>query len=306
MKRLCLILVLCVILLSSCKKKEIPQDDTVTSIYATFYPLYTATEWLLNGVSDVQLNCLVQPQDGCIRDYQLSDWDLALLSSSDLIISGGRGLESFESVLYALGENGPAVSAVLYNMDLRRQPAVNTQNDSQSHWLDLNPHIYMSTDGMKEVATRIANTLVLFDPENEQIYKDNLDTAHTQLDELHAELTEKLSHLKDEKVIVMNEALIYAVDEYGLKADLFYDRESGTSLYDSDLDSCLNALKKSEAQVILIEKQAPRTFCEALEGAGFKLIRMDVLSTGRAANGSKGYFEAQRANVQAIIEAFAG
>lgn len=308
MKRFCLLLCVCIfaMFLTGCEKKDDMQSNAVTSIYATFYPLYAAAEWLVSGASDVQLNCLVQPQDGCLRAYQLSDWDLALLNSADLIIAGGCGLESFESVLYALGENGPAVSALLYNMDLRKQKGINTQIDSQSHWLDLNPHIYMTTDGMKEIARRIANSLTLFDPGNDSIYQKNLEDINHRLDMLHDEISEDLAHLKNKKVIVMNEALVYAVEEYGLDADLFYDRESGAGLYDADLKACLDTLKKSDAKVILIEKQAPQAFCEALEEAGYSLACIDILSSTRPANSSDGYFEAQKANVCAIIDAFAG
>lgn len=311
MKRMCrfLSVLICLCLLTSalvgCNKKEAPVEKNASSIiYATFYPLYAAVDWLTKDVPDVQVNCLVQPQDGCLRDYQLSDWDLALLSGADLVIAGGRGLESFESVLYALGEDGPAVSALLYNMELLEQRGVNTQEDTQSHWLDANPHIYMTAEGMAEIVRRVANTLILFDSENEALYHKNMDDALARLNVLRDELNANLAHLKNEKVIVMNEALVYAVNEYGLEAGLFYERESGATIDVADLEACLQALQESGAQVILIEKQAPQALCEALEGAGYRLARMDTLSTRRAADGSDGYFEAQRSNVQALLDAF--
>lgn len=304
---LSIMLCLCLLsmLLSGCGKKqgEAP-TEAVTSIYTSFYPLYAAAEWLLAGIPNVELNCLVQPQDGCLRNYQLSDWDLALLSSADLILAGGRGLESFESVLYALGENGPAVSAILYNMELTEQRGRNTQEDTQSHWLDANPHIYMETAGMIEIVQRVANTLILFDPAHEDIYRKNLENTLSELNALHDEISAGLSHLKDNQVIVMNEALVYAVREYGLKAAMFYDRESGAGMYDDDLQECLKMLGKSGAQVILIEKQAPQSLCEVLEATGYRLARMDILSTRRASEGAEGYFDAQRANVQAVKDAF--
>lgn len=300
---LCLIII--TVVACGCRKKvEQPAESAVTSVYATFYPLYAATEMLIEGVADVRLNCLVQPQDGCMRDYQLSDWDLALLHTADLIIAGGRGLEDFESILYGLGENGPVVSAVLYNMELTEQKAVNTSEDTQSHWLDPNPHIYMQIDSMKEIVQRAANTLILLDAENEGIYKRNLEAAQARLDELRNEIEESLAEIRDQKVIIMNEALVYAAQEYGLKPCLFYERESGSELYDSDLDVCLRTLQKCDAKVILIEKQAPQTFCEALEAAGYRLAHMDVLSTHSASEGSEGYFEAHRENIQAIKAAF--
>ena len=71
----------------------VPEEASEISVYATFYPLYALTDALMDGVPNASLHCLVQPQDGCLRSYTLSDWDAALLASSaDAVIAGGRGL----------------------------------------------------------------------------------------------------------------------------------------------------------------------------------------------------------------------
>lgn len=300
-----LCLCVCAGFLSACGKEKVEISvEPVNSVYATFYPLYAAAQLLTDGVPNTNLHCLVQPQDGCLRDYQLSDWDLALLSTSNLIIAGGRELESFESVLYALGEDGPAVSPVLYDMELAEYKGINTQDDTDSHWLDANPHIYMQISGMTEIAQRIASSLILVDPENEELYLANLKRAEERLQALSDELDGELAGLKGQKVIVMNEALVYAAQGFGLEIDLCYERESGEDLFDSDLQACLKMLEQSDAQVVLIEKQAPRSLSEALENAGYRIAAMDVMSTRRANEGSDGYFVAQRANARALVSAF--
>ncbi|MBQ3423728.1 MAG: hypothetical protein IJH38_00820, partial [Clostridia bacterium] len=109
---------MCCMLLTSCRRL-VPEEEETISVYASFYPIYALADGVTRSVPDVELHCLVQPQDGCLRSYQLSDWDLALLKrGADAVISGGRGLESFEDALFTLGKEGPAVSAVLYNIDL--------------------------------------------------------------------------------------------------------------------------------------------------------------------------------------------
>lgn len=294
--------------LSACSRQE-AAPETVSgdlSVYASFYPIYAMADLILDGVDGVNLHCLVQPQDGCLRSYQISDWDLALLASADAVIAGGRGLESFESLLYALGEDGPAVSAVLYDMDLVNQRAANTSDDADSHWLEDNPHIYMDVDGAKEIAGRIAATMKLIDPEHEAAYDQNLQAAESKLDALKNELDSTLEHLRGGKVIVMNEALIYSGADFGLEVELCYEHESGEDLAGADLEACLKQLESCVARVILLEKQAPQALQRALTAAGYRVARMDTLSTRRADEGYEGYFQAQRANAQAIIEAFSG
>lgn len=298
----------CILFASLCgcgNEASVQSADSGFSIYATFYPFYAATQALTEGIDDVYVNCLVQPQDGCLRDYQLSDWDLALLNSANIVIAGGRGFESFESILYALGEDGPAISAVLYNMELVEQRAVNTQEDTQSHWLDSNPHIYMRTDGMSEILQRVANSLILLDEAHEALYLENLDKAQTELEIVTSEIAQTAEKFSNRSVIVLNEALVYVAQEYGLDMSVCYERESGEDLSGADLENCMNALSKSDATVILIEKQAPQKLCKALEDAGYHLAYLDVLSTKRVSEGFEGYLNAQRANMQAIETAFA-
>lgn len=290
-------------LLASCggdKTEQTPEEDDVLTVYTTFYPIYALTHMVAAGVEDVELHCLVQPQDGCLRDYQLSDWDLALIAgSADAVIAGGMGLESFESLLYSLGDNGPAVSSVLYGMDLQEKQAVNTQPDSDSHWNTPNPHIYLSADGASEIVDRIAAIMQVLDPEHAEIYQDNAENSKSKLQSVF----ESLNAAATAKAIVMNEALIYTAEVFGFEIDLCYDRDSGEALDGSELQSCLNLLAQSSARIVLIEKQAPQNLCKALEDAGYIVARLDILSTRRAEEGSDGYFEALGTNDQTINKA---
>lgn len=303
-----LCLVLALLFATSCTQTAeiIPkaEETAVLNVYATFYPLYAITSMLIED-TDVQLNCLVQPQDGCLRDYSLSDWDLALLTgSADIVIAGGCGLESFENILYALGDDGPAVSAILYDMELTEQHATNTLDDTESHWLDANPHIYMSIDGAIEIAERIAASLSLLDNKNETVYAQNLESARTRLESLQESLHEAMDGARKRRVIVMNEALVYAAKEYGLKVDLYYERESGEDVQGYDWENCLEVLNDSDSRIVLLEKQAPQNLVASLQDAGFIVVKMDTTSTRRADEGADGYFEAHRENVQALLSAF--
>lgn len=299
-------LILALLFTMGCARKAepAPEADAPVNLYVSFYPLYAITDMLIED-TDVRLNCLAQPQDGCLRAYTLSDWDLALLTSSaDAVIIGGRGLESFEGVLYTLGEDGPAVAAIFYDMELSEQKAVNTSEGVDSHWSGANPHIYMSIDGAMEIAQRIAATLVILDAEHEAIYKKNLENAQNRLKSLQEMIEKTLSGSRKRRVIMMNEALAYAAGEYGLKVELYYERESGEDIKGYDLESCLEALNASDSRIVLIEKQAPQSLVNALREAGFIVALMDTMSTRRAAEGADGYFEAHLENAQALAEAF--
>ena len=308
-KSIALLLGMCLLAgaLSGCglhAEEEVPQEPEALSVYATFYPIYALTALVADDVPDLQVNCLVQPMDGCLRSYSLSDWDLALLmQSADAAIAGGRGLEAFESTLYALGENGPAVTSVLYNLELATVKPAN-ETGEESHWTDENPHIYMTIDGAIAIAERIAANLAVLDPKYGDLYDQNLQEAKNRLESLRTEMHEVAGGLQGQKVIVMNEALVYAAQEYGLDVELCYARESGEGIYDRDLEASIELLSTCDARVILLEKQAPEALRRALEEAGFRVAALDVLSTRRASEGAEGYFETQLANARALAAAF--
>lgn len=117
-----LLLAALAIMLSACAPLvESAETQRTWQIYATFYPIYALTSLVTEDIEALETHCLVQPQDGCLRDYALSEWDLYMLLQADVVVSGGRGLESFESTLQSLGDNGPVVVFANYNYELYNQ-----------------------------------------------------------------------------------------------------------------------------------------------------------------------------------------
>ena len=298
------VLVAAALLLAGCRPL-VSDDDRVLSIYATFYPLYALTEALTRDVPDLSLHCLVQPQDGCLRRYALSDWDAAvLMNTADAVIAGGRGLEAFEQTLFAWGEGGPAVSAVLYNLELYNRSTSHAQAREDSHLEGPNPHLYMSVDGAARIIESTAAMLETLDPRYAQTYAGNAARAVERLEALASQNRALLAPWTGRKVALMNEALIYPAKDYGLETAAWIDRESGEMLYGKELEECLAKLGKSGATVVLIERQAPEALTDALEKAGFRTARIDILSTHREGEGFDTYLQAQRDNAEAIRRAF--
>ena len=289
--------------LTGCRRLVEPENESI-SVYTTFWPVYALTDAVMADVPDATLHQLIQPQDGCLRNYRLSDWDAALLSrSADAVILGGRGLESFESLLFGWGESGPAISAVLYNLELFNQEE-RSDGEAESHLRGANPHLYMSLDGAKRMAQSIAASMQSLDPKYAENYVENAREAGEKLDKLLSENRDLLAKYAGKSVILMNEALIYPALDYDLEVADWIDRESGDNLVDNELTACLERLQATDARVILIEKQAPQRLVEALERAGYAVAKLDVLSDHGENAGFSDYMSIQSANARAIARAF--
>ena len=292
--------------LSGCSPLVTEDDGKSLSIYASVYPIYALTDALMEGIPNISLHCLVQPQDGCLRSYQLSDWDVRLLASgADAVILGGRGLESFESALFSWGDGGPAVSAVLYNLELfNSNTAVHGESEEASHLEGPNPHLYMSTEGAKRIVESITATLMALDPDYGDRYAENETAALAAIDALSEQAHDLVGDISREKVALMNETLIYVARDYELDVAAQIDRESGEDCDAVTLQSYLDQLAESGAKVVLLEKQAPAALLEGLESAGYAVAKIDILSTRRESEGFDGYIQAQLYNASVIRQAF--
>lgn len=67
------------------------------TIATSFYPMYIATLNIVDGADGVTLENLSEPQTGCLHDFQLTPEDMKLLSTADMFVINGGGIESFMS-----------------------------------------------------------------------------------------------------------------------------------------------------------------------------------------------------------------
>ncbi len=302
--RLAALLLVLALLLSGCTHIA-PEVTADKRVYASFYPIYALSGLVLGDVPGIRLSCLVQPQDGCLRSYELSDWDLYMLAyDADAVVIGGRGLETFESMLYSLGAAGPALVTSMYELNLYNQSDKTEVTEDSGHLVGANPHLYMAVSGAQKIAESVAEGMASLYPELENEIAAGNERAQAKLSALYDETQSICAGAHGEKVILMNEALIYPAVEYGLEVAYWYDRESGTAVYGDPLTDLLDDLSATGARVILIEKQAPAELTDALAAAGYAVARIDVMSSFALDAGYEGYIGAQTANAHAIARAY--
>ncbi len=298
-----LALILAALALTGCRPivRDAPQR---LSVYATFYPIYALTEAVLRDIPDAELHCLVQPQDGCLRNYNLSDWDAALLArGADAVMMGGRGLERFESALFGWGDGGPAMCALLYNLELYSD-GTKAAEEGESHLKGPNPHLYMSMSGAQQMLDSAAAMMVSLDPRYAAQYSENAQSAKAGLQAAYDAARALLSDCEGRRVILMNEALVYCARDYGLVIADQVERESGDALTGEALEKLIERLKHDEADIVLIERQAPQALVEALESANLTVAKLDVMSTHTENEGFDVYLQIQSDNARAMREAF--
>lgn len=269
----------------------------------TFYPLYALTVNLVKDVPDTSLQCLIQPQDGCLRSYSLSEWDCLILASQDAVICGGRGLESFSAALRAMTD-GPIVISCLEGQVLKNDGEA--QEEDGSHLTGENPHLYLSVGGAMSIASTIAYSLIEIDPDYADVYRANLSEYLTRLDALAAEMADLIADAPSRRVALMNEGLIYLADQLALNVVAQIDHEPGVAVEDNDLENVLAQLEEARAEVVLLERQAPMHLIEDLQAAGYRVALVDILSAHTADGDTQAYERIMLDNCERIAEALRG
>ena len=271
------------------------------NVYATVYPIYALSAAIADGVEDLEVHCLVQPQDGCLRSYEMSDWDIYMLAySADAVLASGNGLESFSDKLESMGENALPLAEVMYGLDLYH---MDENSDAESHFSGDNPHVYMSVEGTGAILESIAGSLMVLNEANSALYQSNLEKWHARLQTVQDEIIKKTEFCANIPTAVLNEALFYVAADCGLEISGCFERESGEMLYGNYLEQCLQALEEMGAKLVLIEKQAPALLVNTLEEAGYAVAKLDTMSTMSEEDGVSGYFEVLARNAEAVAKA---
>lgn len=284
------------LLFTGCKPLvEETDQDREYRIYASFYPVYALSELIIReNVPDMHLYQLIQPQDGCLRSYSLSDWDLYIAMNADAVVLNGSGLEAFEASLRSLGEDGPAVISATGSMVLLKNEEITNE---ESHFYGANPWMFLSVDGALEMTRAICANMQTLDPAYAQSYLENLADAEIRFQTLKAEMSEIFEAADTSAPIaVAQEGLIWFADEWNLNCALVIERESGTQSDRSETEEMLREISERGITAVLLEKQAPKSLVNAIESVGCKAVLIDTLSAGNAQNGAQGYFDAMLQN----------
>lgn len=305
MKRLSMLLVIFALAAVFTGCKPVVEETDVKKeyrVYASFYPVYALSRLIIDeNIPDMQLYQLVQPQDGCLRSYSLSDWDLYLAANADCVILNGSGLESFEAGLRSLGEDGPAVISATGSMVLLRNEEI--QNE-ESHFYGANPWMFLSVDGALEMTYAICANMQTLDPLCEEAYLKNLMRAEKKLLALKAEMEAILADTnRDTPVAVAHEGIFWLCDEWDLNCVSVIERESGVMPEQGEIQKILEDIAASGAKAVLLEKQAPSALVYALKNAGCEVVMIDTMSSGSAQNASQGYFDAMLQNARNLKNA---
>ena len=141
----------------------------------------------------------------------------------------------------------------------------------------LDPHVWLDTQNLQEMAAVMAAAIAEADPANSADYQKNLQVLSNKLITLHGEISRKLAPFKGQSFFVFHPAFGYFAHAYGLRQEAV--EIEGKSPAPRKLYALIAEAKRDKVKVIFVQPQFDRKNAETIAQAiGGKVAALDPLA----------------------------
>ena len=286
-------LLFCILfLLSGCTPQK-TAEQTIT-IVASFYPIYILAKNITDGVENVSLKNMAQPQTGCLHDYQLTTKDRKALERADLLLVNGAGMESFLEGVKRQYQNLPIVDT---SVGIELLPSQKHHHHDHDHEEENNGHIWLFSENALKQAENICAALSEKDSAHAQQYQQNLDLFRQQIQDF-----QKQQKKRKQKVVVFHEGFDYIAKEYGftISEEILVEEEQTPSA--KELAEIIDHAKQQNVTLFFTAEDEGKKYAELLaKEVGAKVYVLNPITSGEMEK--EAYFKAMQQNRMVIQEA---
>ena len=322
--------------------KNTDEADDMLTVVTSFYPMYIATLNIVDGVDGVRLENLSEPQTGCLHDFQLTPEDMKLLSTADVFVINGGGIESFMSDVAKAYPKLDVVEAcedvallsedeadsdhdhdhdadIESDSDHDHDHDADTESESDhdhDHDADTesdsahdhdhgdeNAHAWMSVPRYRTMVKTIASHLAQKDEAHAEEYNANAEKYDAKL----AKLEKEQDSLKDltggQNIIIFHEAYEYVADDFSMNACYLLDLDEERSVSAGEVKQVIGAIKDDGVSVILAEELYGKSMGDTVSReTDVHMVYIDPLNRGEYDKDS--YLDGMERNIELIKDAF--
>ena len=288
-------LLFCILfLLSGCMPQK-TAEQTIT-IVASFYPVYILAKNITDGVENITLENMAQPQTGCLHDYQLTTKDRKALEKADLFFINGAGMESFLEGVKRQYHDLPIVDTSA-GIELLTSHHHHHHDHEDEPEQEYNGHLWLSSKNALKQAENICVALSQKDATHAQQYQQNLALFRQKIQEF-----QKQKKIKQQKVVVFHEGFDYIAEEYGftISEEILVEEEQTPSA--KELAEIIDHAKQQQVTLFFAAEDEGKKYAELLaKEVGAKVYILNPITSGELEK--EAYFKAMQQNRMVIQEA---
>ena len=252
------------------------ESNNKLTIVTSFYPMYISTLNIVKDIPDVEVINMTAPQTGCLHDYSLSTKDLKTLSSADIFVINGAGMESFlDDVIDEYSD--------LKIIEASNGISLIEDTDHDEHEHDVNPHVWVSISKNIEEVSNIAKELSAFDPNHASEYEANADAYIAKLENLRTEMHAALDNVNNKDIITFHEAFPYFAEEFNLNIAGVIEVEPDSEPSAKEVENIISIINEKIIKALFTEPQYSSKIADTIaKETGASIYTLDPIVTGDA------------------------
>ena len=281
-------------------------------VVTSFYPMYIATMNVIGGTEGVTLKNLSEPQTGCLHDFQLTPADMKLLSTADVFIINGGGIESFiediakqypDLVIIEACEGIELLCETEAHGHDHEVDEGDTMVSHADHSHDVNAHAWMSVKNYRKQVDNIATGLGQAAPKYSASFLANAKVYDGKLEELQVEQESLLTLTQGKDVVMFHCAYDYVAEDLGLEVAFCMDLDEERQVSAGEVAEVLEVIEHHGVKYIFAEALYGTDMCEMVQKeVDINVIYLDPLNRGEYEADS--YLIGMRNNIRLIKDIF--
>ena len=221
-KLLALFLVLTLVLAGCSSTPNDSPDQAETKNQLSVSVSIASVQWLVDKIGGdlVKTQSLTSSGDDP-HTYEPTPNQMTAIAESDLYLTVGVEFEEVWMPKFIAANQNLTIVDVSEGvernvLDDHEHESEDDHNQEEGHHDGFDPHIWLSTERMKQIADNITATLIQYDPENTAAYQANLQNVLLVINDVEAKLDELLANPIRKQFLIVHPSLGYLADSYGL------------------------------------------------------------------------------------------
>ncbi len=281
------------------------EPTTKLRVLTSFLPVYCFTANIAGDLAEVE-NLL--PANVGPHDYQFAPRELRKLTSAQLFIVNGHGMEDWlaKATKAAKGTKTATVIEAFGNVPktnlVTELPHIHLPGEhAHHHDGGANPHLWLDPTLAAHAVTNILTALQQADPKNASGYAANAARYVERLHALDTDLTTALAPFKGHRIVTYHHAFPYFTRRYGLDLVGVIEEVPDTEPSPKYLAALLKVMREKDVKVIFTEPQfSPKLAQRISRDAKVPVAELDTLETGPLK--PTAYEEGLRRNLNTLLK----
>lgn len=282
-------------------KGQEQQEREGVTIVTSLYPMQIAAMNVVGDCQGVTVECLSEPQTGCLHDYQLTPQDMILLSHADVFLVNGGGIEGF---LTEVAKEYPGLVILDAGEDVFSGEAHSDSGDAsgEAHHHGENAHAWMSISHYKQQIESICQGLSQADPAHREVYRQNADAYLVKIREVEKLAGEVREQAAGTPVVIFHEAYEYLAEDLGMPVEGLLNLDEERQVSAGETADIIGTIQEHGIRMLLAEELYGKDMGRTVEAeTGCRVYNLDTLVRGEVT--ADAWLIGMRENLRILQEA---